>query len=70
MKVYQYNGATGLFEGEIYAESGTLQYLNSITTVAPPEHGTGVVPVFDVTTQRWELVPHMIARQLVLGRDQ
>lgn len=70
MKAYQYNATTGLFEGEIYTESGTLTYLEGVTTVTPPEYGAGIVPVFDATLQQWELVPLGIARQLLLGRNQ
>ncbi len=70
MKAYQYNETTGLFEGAIYAERDTLPYIAGITTIAPPEHASGIVAVFDTAAQRWELVPLSIARQLLLGRDQ
>lgn len=70
MKAYQYNESTGLFEGAIYAERDTLQYISGITTIAPPEHEEGIVPVFDTTAQRWEQVSLTVARQLLLGRSQ
>lgn len=70
MKAYQYNATTGLYEGEIFEDSGTLRYVEGVTTIAPPEHGPGLVPVFDTATQHWELVPLSIARQLLLGRSQ
>jgi len=70
MKAYQFNEDTGLYEGEIFADSATLTYVGGVTTVAPPEYGTGQVPVFDTTAQQWELLPVAIARQLLLGRTQ
>ena len=70
MKAYQFNEVTGLYEGEIFEDSATLPYINGVTTVAPPEYGTGQVPVFDTEAQQWELLPVSIARQLVLGRNQ
>jgi len=70
MKAYQFNQTTGLFEGEIFADNATLAYVTGVTTVAPPEHGAGQVPVFDCAAQQWELLPVAIARQLLLGRKQ
>lgn len=70
MKAYQFNEDTGLYEGEIFADSVTLAYVGGVTTVAPPEYGSGQVPVFDTTAQQWELLPVAIARQLLLGRRQ
>lgn len=70
MKAYQFNEETGLYEGEIFADSATLAYVSGVTTVAPPEYGTGQVPVFDCTAQQWELLPVAIARQLLLGIKQ
>jgi len=69
MKAYQFNQITGLYEGEIFAESDTVAYMNDVTVVAPPEYGAGQVPVFDTTAQQWELLPVAIARQLLLGRN-
>ena len=68
MKAYQFNEDTGLYEGEIFADSATLTYVGGVTTVVPPEYGAGQVPVFDTTAQQWELLPVAIARQLLLGR--
>jgi len=68
MKAYQFNEDTGLYEGEIFADSATLPYTGGVTTVAPPEYGTGQVPIFNITTQQWELRPVAIARQLLLVR--
>ena len=70
MKAYQFNEETGLYEGEIFADSATLAYVSGVTTVAPPEYGCGQVPVFDCAAQQWELLPVAIARQLLLGRKQ
>jgi len=70
MKAYQFNEDTGLYEGEIFAESATLAYTGGVTTIAPPEYGAGQVPVFDTTRQQWELLPVSVARQLLLGRGR
>ncbi|SJZ59360.1 hypothetical protein SAMN02745119_01056 [Trichlorobacter thiogenes] len=70
MKAYQFNEATGLYEGEIFEDSATLPYVGGVTTVAPPEYGAGQVPVFDAAAQQWELLPVAIVRQLILGRNQ
>lgn len=70
MKAYQFNEDTGLYEGEIFADSATLAYVGGVTTVAPPEYGVGQVPVFDTEAQQWELLPVSIARQLLLGKNQ
>jgi len=67
MKAYQFNEDTGLYEGEIFADSATLAYVAGVTTVAPPEYGTGQVPVFDCAAQQWELLPVAIARVNVLA---
>jgi hypothetical protein len=70
MKAYQFNEDSGLYEGEIFADSATLAYVAGVTTVAPPEYGAGQVPVFDSAAQQWELLSVAIARQLLLGRNQ
>jgi hypothetical protein len=70
MKAYQFNEETGLYEGEIFADSATLDYVGGITTVVPPEFGSGEVPVFEATGQQWTVLPVSVARQLLLGRNQ
>ena len=70
MKAYQFNETSGLYEGEIFEDGATLPYICGVTTTAPPEYGTGQVPVFDAAAQQWELLPVSIARQLLLGRNQ
>lgn len=67
MKAYQFNEETGLYEGEIFADSATLAYVAGVTTVAPPEYGTGKVPVFDCAAQQWELLPVPVARLNLLA---
>jgi hypothetical protein len=62
LKAYQFNEDTGLYEGEIFADSATLAYLAGVTTVAPPEYGAGQVPVFDCAAQHWELLPVEVVR--------
>ena len=70
MKAYQFNEITGLYEGEIFADSDSVKYMNDVTVVAPPEYGAGQVPVFETTAQKWKLLPVDIARQQFFGRDQ
>ena len=67
MKAYQFNEDTGLYEGEIFADSATFDYVSGVTTVAPPEYGAGLVPVFDCAAQQWELLPVDVARVKVLA---
>ena len=67
MKAYQFNEDTGLYEGEIFADSATLAYTGGVTTLAPPEYGTGQVPVFDCAAQQWELLPVTVTRLNLLA---
>jgi hypothetical protein len=70
MKAYQFNESTGLYEGEIFEERATLPYISGVTTIAPPEHGPGEVPVFDTAVEQWSVLPVSVARQLLMGRKQ
>lgn len=57
MKAYMFNAANGLYEGETFIEDDKLECMDGITTVVPPVHETGMVPVFKSGQQRWILMP-------------
>ena len=65
MKVYQYNIECGVYAGEIFEESDNIQHDEGVTTIAPPPYETGQVPVFDLTQNRWEILPTGTVRQLL-----
>lgn len=65
MKVYQYNSESGVFAGELFEDSGNIQYSEGVTTLAPPPYERGQVPVFDMALNRWEILPTATVRQLL-----
>lgn len=65
MKLYQYNTETGVYAGELFEESGNIQYDEGVTTIAPPPYETGQVPVFDMARNKWEILPTETVRQLL-----
>jgi hypothetical protein len=65
MKAYLFHEETGLYEGETYENADTLQYVEGITPVPPPEYGHGQVPVFDRQKNEWAVIPVTIAKQLL-----
>ncbi|MDA8429734.1 MAG: hypothetical protein M0T70_10810 [Geobacteraceae bacterium] len=69
MKVYLFNTASGLYEGETFAEAGMLQHDEGITPIAPPGYEHGQVPVFDRRKKEWAVIPVAIAKQLLRLND-
>lgn len=67
MKAYMFNTENGLYEGETFVAADMLEYEVGVTTVAPPAHEAGFVPVFDVHQQMWTLMPLAQARVQFLG---
>jgi len=65
MKVYQYNMESGVYAGELFEDSGNIQYSEGVTTIMPPPYEAGQVPVFDMTLNRWEVLPVATVRQLL-----
>ena len=63
MRAYLFDTETGIYEGETFEEAVMLQYEDGITTLPPPEHGPGQVPVFDQDRELWDLLPISVARQ-------
>ncbi|MDR3578936.1 MAG: hypothetical protein P4L44_03115 [Oryzomonas sp.] len=63
MKVYQFNPENGIYAGELFEESAMLEYVEGITTIAPPTYGPGQVPVFDPEKQAWETMPASLFRR-------
>ena len=62
MKIYLFNPETGIYLGEDFADESTMTR-NSFavppdaTTIAPPQHERGEIPVFDAAAQRWDVRP-------------
>ena len=69
MKTYLFNVENGLYQGETFENADTLQYIDGITPVPPPEYGHGQVPVFDRQKNEWAVIPVNIAKQLLQIRD-
>ena len=57
MKAYMFSVESGLYEGETFIEPDKLGCERGITTITPPAHQSGVVPVFDSGRRQWALVP-------------
>lgn len=57
MKVYQFNTETGVYAGELFEDESRLEYVEGVTTVAPPSHEKGQVPVFDSQERSWKVLP-------------
>jgi hypothetical protein len=62
-----FNTENGLYEGETFVAADMLEYEDGVTTVAPPVHEAGFVPVFDLNRQKWTLMPVALARVQILG---
>jgi hypothetical protein len=65
MKVYQYNTESGVYAGELFEDSVSIQYCEGVTTTPPPQYGAGQLPVFDMVRNKWELLPTETVRQLL-----
>jgi hypothetical protein len=69
VKAYLFSTETGLYEGEIFIEADKLENEEGVTTLAPPAHETGTVPVFHIRRQEWALVSLALFRQRFLGEE-
>lgn len=56
MRVYCYSLETGVYQGEDFLDERELASTEGVTPIAPPEYLRGEVPVFDPSTQSWNLV--------------
>jgi hypothetical protein len=65
MKVYLYNVDNGVFAGETFEDADMLVNEDGVTTIPPPAHAHGQVPVFDRHTKQWVVIPVTTARQLL-----
>lgn len=63
MKVYLFDTASGLYEGESFESDDMIEYQEGITTVAPPPYKSGHVPIFDMDRQRWTVKPLAVVRE-------
>ncbi len=63
MKIYLFDTASGLYEGESFESDDMLEYQEGITTVAPPPYESGYVPIFDTDRQRWTVKPVSVVRE-------
>lgn len=70
MKTYLFDTETGLYEGETFENTDTLQYMEGMTPVPPPDYGHGQVPVFDRQKNEWAVIPFAIAKQLLRLADE
>lgn len=65
MKVYLFNSENGLYEGESFEEPDMIVHEEGITILPPPDHGHGMVPVFDRESKTWTVIPTSNVRQLL-----
>lgn len=65
MKAYLFNTKNGLYEGEAFEDKENLQYEEGITNIPPPDYGHGQVPIFDLQSSSWSVIPIALARQLL-----
>lgn len=63
MKVYLFNTASGLYEGEDFRDAGEVREDDGITNLAPPVNRSGQVPVYDRNRGMWQLVPIDLLRK-------
>lgn len=71
MKAYLFNSENGLYEGETFENTDTLQYVEGMTPVPPPDYEHGQVPVFDRQKNEWAIIPIATAKQLLrLGGEE
>lgn len=68
MKAYLFNEETGLYEGETFSNTGTLDHESGLTKIPPPDFASGQIPVFDYRNKTWVVIPTNIARQLLKDR--
>ncbi len=57
MKVYMYDAESGLYEGETFEDEYNIKYVDGLTSIVPPSHDKGMVPVFNQGYQVWSIVP-------------
>lgn len=60
MKIYFYSPETGVYQGEDFVDATLVmrsppQIPEGATTITPPDHGKGEVPVFLAAEERWVL---------------
>ncbi|GFO54168.1 hypothetical protein GMSM_11750 [Geomonas sp. Red276] len=63
MKIFLYSPESGFYQGEDFADGGTVanrpvDLPEGATHIAPPVVGPGQVPVFSVNEQCWKVLPH------------
>lgn len=54
MKVYYYDEATGIFQGEEFVDDGMFGEASGVTTIAPPTYARGFISVFIPEDRRWD----------------
>jgi hypothetical protein len=69
MKAYLFNTENGLYLGETFENADTLQYVDGITPVPPPDYKHGQVPVFDPQKNEWTVLLVSIVIQRLNDND-
>ena len=65
MKAYMFDTESGLYEGEAFEDESLIKYVDGLTTITPPEHDSGMVPIFNQNHQVWSIVPISEAKALL-----
>jgi len=56
LRVYCYSPETGVYQGEDFLDEREVDSTEGVTPIAPPIYVHGEVPVFDPSTQSWNLI--------------
>jgi len=69
VRVYCYCPETGVYQGEDFLDECRLDSTEGVTRIAPPTYACGEVPVFDRSTQCWNLIK-LPGKRLTATMDQ
>ncbi len=63
MKVYLFDTASGVYQGEDFLDPTEFDEAEGATNQAPPPPEPGKIPVYDQATAAWKLVAATILRK-------
>ena len=56
MRIYFFNAENGIYEGESFEDADKLDYIEGVTSIAPPYYEHDQIPVFDKERNAWGIV--------------
>ncbi|AJY68716.1 hypothetical protein RW64_03420 [Geobacter sulfurreducens] len=57
MKVYFFDCATGVYQGEGFEDEAVIEMIEGVTVVAPPPYRKGEIPVYQCERKAWTVKP-------------